>query len=319
MKKEDVFNYFAHKNFYSTSKEYEFLRKEYATLKEKSCTIKLNKKAMDLYGIARLPGTLSALNYIFSELDKRLPGFKPKTILDCGLGPGTSLYACIMNYMNDFSFTAIEKEQHFIDITKDALNNLAPHWAEKVDLRKQKLPADIGNKIYDLGIVSYMISETSTKSLTSLATWLLERCNVLIVVDAGTPQVFSQVLAFRSAIIDDKNFSIIAPCPHELPCPLMNKDFCHFKTRFLRPNVLRKIKSASTNYEDEKFSYLIAAKNSLLEQKQSYDRIIAQPIKRKGHTILDICNKNGEKERKVISKKNSDYKHKSRLNWGDIN
>lgn len=57
---------------------------------------------------------------------------------------------------------------------------------------------------------------------------------------------------------------VLAPCPHDKPCPLHLSDnpkhFCHFSQRIERPKFLKDTKHTTKHEEDAKFSYVIIRK-----------------------------------------------------------
>jgi hypothetical protein len=45
------------------------------------------------YALARFPGCWAAVQRVVAEVAARLPGFKPRSVLDFGAGPGTASWA----------------------------------------------------------------------------------------------------------------------------------------------------------------------------------------------------------------------------------
>ncbi|GAA6004821.1 hypothetical protein JCM11491_002245 [Sporobolomyces phaffii] len=118
---------------------------------------------------------------------------------------------------------------------------------------------------------------------------------------------------------------VVAPCPHDKPCPLHHatKAFCHFSQRVQTPAFLRLTKHTSRGEDDAKFSYVVVRRgqrpsssstsssfaNLVAELDRSPDatgdtpsspsrtmewpRMIAPPLKRSGHVILEVCSASG--------------------------
>src|SRR6202000_2264000 len=96
-----------------------------------------------------------------------------------------------------------------------------------------------------------------------LAAW--NRCSsALVIVEPGTPQGYRRILQARDLLLA-REARILAPCPHQLPCPLAAPYWCHFAQRVPRSRDHRIVKSSTLAYEDEKFSYLIAVRKELFE------------------------------------------------------
>lgn len=59
---------------------------------------------------------------------------------------------------------------------------------------------------------------------------------------------------------------VVAPCPHDVPCPLSqpgSKAWCHFGTRFQRPGFMQQAKAPPgarmnpADHQDERYSYVV--------------------------------------------------------------
>ncbi|KAJ1505056.1 Methyltransferase-like protein 17, mitochondrial [Coelomomyces lativittatus] len=112
-------------------------------------------------------------------------------------------------------------------------------------------------------------------------------------------------------------------CPHSLECPLRNntRDWCHFSQKMQRTPEMKKTKNSQHKGEDIKYSYLIVRKGSSQQVPESctWSRVLTVPIKRKGHTILDVCMKEGQVSRGVVTHHEGKeiYKTVRKLGWGD--
>jgi ribosomal protein RSM22 (predicted rRNA methylase) len=114
----------------------------------------------------------------------------------------------------------------------------------------------------------------------------------------------------------EKGANILAPCPHNLKCPLIAPNWCHFTQRLQRTKLHKEAKSATLGYEDEKFSYLIVSKQL---RTLNSNRILTKPKHRGGHIEFDICTNKGTHESVIISKKNKDlYSIAKKKEWSDL-
>ncbi|GAA5892924.1 tRNA methyltransferase RSM22 [Sporobolomyces salmoneus] len=148
---------------------------------------------------------------------------------------------------------------------------------------------------------------------------------------------------------------VIAPCPHDKPCPLhhVTKAFCHFSQRVQTPPFLRLTKHTTRGEDDAKFSYVVVRRgqrpvssptsssfsNLMAELDQTVEgqeetgadakeetrtmewpRLIAPPLKRSGHVILEVCSASGEIERHTIPKSQGrqEYYDARKSAWGDL-
>jgi ribosomal protein RSM22 (predicted rRNA methylase) len=107
-------------------------------------------------------------------------------------------------------------------------------------------------------------------------------------------------------------------------------DWCHFSQRLERSSQHRQLKGGELGYEDEKFSYLIAARSETLasdaspgatshgvtSQKQA--RIVRHPGKHSGHIQLSLCTTQGKIENRTVTRSSkSAYKLARKAEWGD--
>ena len=106
----------------------------------------------------------------------------------------------------------------------------------------------------------------------------------------------------------------VAPCPHDLPCPLPQDDWCHFGVRLPRSKLHRRAKGVELGYEDEKFSYAVLGREPVAKAAA---RIIRQPQVRSGHVNLVTCEVEGIRTPTVSRKQGTLYKEARGAAWGD--
>jgi ribosomal protein RSM22 (predicted rRNA methylase) len=105
----------------------------------------------------------------------------------------------------------------------------------------------------------------------------------------------------------------VLPCPQEDSCPVAEPDWCHFSVRLERSRLHRHVKSGGMGYEDEKFSYVVAApeRHGLVAS-----RIVRHPRVGKGHIELELCTPDGLR-RVTVSSSHPAWKLARKLRWGD--
>jgi ribosomal protein RSM22 (predicted rRNA methylase) len=114
-------------------------------------------------------------------------------------------------------------------------------------------------------------------------------------------------------VIDAGGFTV-APCPHDLPCPLPEDDWCHFGARLPRSKLHRRAKGVELGYEDEKFSYAVLSRAPV---RKASARIIRQPQVRSGHVNLVTSEADGIHTQTVSRKQGTLYKDARGAAWGD--
>lgn len=272
----------------------------------------LTKLERYAYLLARLPATYAATLEVFRELSARFINFSPSSVADIGAGPGTASWAALSLWPSLVNFQFIEKDAQWIKLGKVLAQKhesfKQARWMEHDLLR------DVPLQSADIIVAAYSFQEIADDRLSILCEELFAKTlQAMVIIEPGTPRSFKRVKKLRTLLIE-KGAHIIAPCTHDLSCPMMENDWCHFKTRLKRGQAHRHLKDGSLAFEDEKYAYLIAAPKP--PEITGTARIIRAPIKRAGHIILDLC-KNSGLEREVIARSDkARFRKTKKLGWG---
>jgi ribosomal protein RSM22 (predicted rRNA methylase) len=123
------------------------------------------------------------------------------------------------------------------------------------------------------------------------------------------------VLAARAQLLAG-GFTVAAPCPHQLACPLdVPGDWCHFAARLQRSAVQRQVKDSELSYEDEKFSFVAAARG--LAVHPVHARIVRRPQQRRHLVSLGLCGPDGAARQRLVGKSEGpDYRAARKAAWG---
>jgi ribosomal protein RSM22 (predicted rRNA methylase) len=259
------------------------------------------------YLVTRFPATFAAASYVFNEARRCLGDFH--SLLDLGAGPGTALIAATEAGFSLQKATLIEENKEFLEQGSSWCPNFAKR--EYKDLLKiEQLPE------HEVSVFCYSLGEIPRKKQRNLLKMAWEASQkALILIEPGTPSAFKNILEARKDLIE-MGGNVLAPCPHNLQCPLILKnDWCHFSVRLQRTSLHRKIKGGNLGYEDEKFCYMILAKNPPIK---TYPRIIKSPKKHAGYVELELCTKEGIIEKKISSRDKDKFKIAKDLNWGEL-
>ncbi|KAH9445186.1 hypothetical protein Pst134EA_031717 [Puccinia striiformis f. sp. tritici] len=161
-----------------------------------------------------------------------------------------------------------------------------------IELEKEPMKFDYtGDSNGLLAIMSYTLSDLPNQAARREAIegiWN-SGAQTIVIVDRGTPAGFEVVADARQQLLmlgrkeyrrtkyerelstetdksDEKDLNelgswVLAPCPHDKPCPLHLSDnpkhFCHFSQRIDRPKFLKDTKHTTKPEEDAKYSYVI--------------------------------------------------------------
>ncbi len=276
-----------------------------------------SNQSIDLgaYLAARLPATYAAVARVLMELKSRRPDFAPASLLDAGAGPGTASWAATALWPAIARIAFLDNHRDFLDLAKRLAADsghagLAAAQAIAGDLAR---PAGAG--AVDLVIAAYALAELPEARAGTTAAALWRACgDTLAIVEPGTPQGFARILAARTALLA-AGAHLVAPCPHDGPCPLAAPDWCHFSVRLARSREHMHAKAASVPFEDEKFAYLIAARAAAA---MTSARILAPPRRNKAGIALKLCTPAGLERRTIASRDRDAYKQARKLDWGDV-
>ena len=108
---------------------------------------------------------------------------------------------------------------------------------------------------------------------------------------------------------------MLAPCPHERACPLVEPDWCHFSVRLNRSRDHMRMKGGTLGYEDEKFSYLIVGRAGTGARAEG--RVLRRPEENKFSVTLAVCAEEGLEQRVIPSRDKPAFKRAKKLDWGD--
>jgi ribosomal protein RSM22 (predicted rRNA methylase) len=186
----------------------------------------------------------------------------------------------------------------------------------KVQWSKQDLRSGLSCETHDLVVISYTLGELPQAAAEAVLNKALKCARkFLVAIEPGTRRGFAAINAARSAMIANAA-SILAPCPHHFMCPMaIAGDWCHFAQRMERTSQHRQLKGGDLGYEDEKFSYVVAAKTPV---PPVGSRIVRHPGKHSGHVQLALCTPQGQIGNRTITRSSKEaYKRARKAEWGD--
>jgi ribosomal protein RSM22 (predicted rRNA methylase) len=248
----------------------------------------------------RAPATYAAAASVFRQVSHQRPDWAPRSLLDVGAGPGVASWAALEAWPSLDELTLVEVEPEMIA----AGHALVPdaRWVQG-DVSAARGPAD-------LVVASYLLGELADPAARLL--WQ-QAADTIAFVEPGTPAGYRRILDARAAVLEAGGFTV-APCPHDLACPLPSDDWCHFGVRLPRSKLHRRAKGVELGYEDEKFSYAVLSREPV---RKAEARIIRQPQVRSGHVNIVTSERDGIHTRTVSRKQGKLYKDAKGAAWGD--
>ena len=247
-----------------------------------------------IYAISRMPATFAVISSLLEELvsEGKLNGIS--TIFDVGSGTGAGYFAA-KGVFENASIELFERDENMAEV----FSKLEPNKrVVEFDLTRD----DFGKKA-DLIMTSYVLSEMGeSERISAVKKMLAGAEKYLLLIDTGTPRTYENFMTIKRLVLSE-GYSILAPCESE-KCGLKN-DYCQFYARFNRSRLQRLSKDAELPYEDEKYFYLLIAKNASEKQEK---RVIRRPQIKTNLVELKLCSAEGVKDLKITKKDKELYK-----------
>ncbi|XP_059662180.1 uncharacterized protein LOC132308177 [Cornus florida] len=261
--------------------------------------LKYRDEQTTAYIASRMPAVYSACYRVLSEVRRRLPGFAPTRVLDFGAGTGSAMWALREVWPHAMErIRLVEPSQSMQRAGQRLIKGLKnlPLIQSYGSIQALTKNINKSEREHDLVIASYVLGEIpSLKDRITVVRQLWDLTqDVLVLVEPGTPHGSKIISQMRSHIlwmekrklrklerasekrrklvdasdaapkdmIDLKNgVHIVAPCPHDGPCPLDNTGkYCHFVQRLERTTSQRAYKRSKgeplRGFEDEKFCFV---------------------------------------------------------------
>ena len=218
-----------------------------------------NDERVAAYLVTRMPATYAAAYTVLREVRQRLGMQTVASVLDIGAGTGAASLAA-RAWFPDATITMLERDGAMVDVARALVPNAVG--------RVLGLPAAL--EAHDLVIAAYSVGEMGATVAKSL--WQAARV-ALVVIEPGTPEGFRLIRRIRGEVLQ-AGARMVAPCPMEASCPIVDPDWCHFAARVERSSIHRRVKDAELGYEDEKYSYVALAREAV---EPTRARIIRRP------------------------------------------
>jgi ribosomal protein RSM22 (predicted rRNA methylase) len=265
------------------------------------------------YALARMPATYAAVSACLNALLEARPGFAAQTLLDVGAGPGTASWAASEAFSSLTSLTLLDTNPALRALALDLQRGSTRFGNLKYDAGEARITLAKADSA-DLVIASYLIGELGEAERRSLVEIMWAKTHdTLLVVEPGTPAGYARILTARTQLIA-AGAHVLAPCPHDAPCPLQSPDWCHFSQRLARSRAHKQVKGAHVPFEDERFSYVVLTRVPAAEHPS---RILAQPVIGKAEISAKLCTPDGVTVAKVPRRDKAAYAAARHWRWGD--
>ncbi|MGW0862765.1 small ribosomal subunit Rsm22 family protein [Streptomyces sp. NPDC002611] len=265
------------------------------------------------YAAYRMPATFEAVRSALEAFADAVPEWVPGGHLDVGGGTGAAAWAVAATWDGERPVTVLDWAEPALALGREIA--AADPALRDVRWQRARIGAALSLESTDLVTVSYVLNELTAPDRTALVDAAAAAAQAVVIVEPGTPDGYARVIEARERLIA-AGFHIAAPCPHSAACPIApGTDWCHFSARVSRSSLHRQVKGGSLPYEDEKFSYVAAARFPV---EPAPARVVRKPQIRKGQVLLDLCETDPALNRTTVTKRHGDlYKAARDADWGD--
>ncbi|MFD7130184.1 small ribosomal subunit Rsm22 family protein [Streptomyces sp. NPDC059894] len=265
------------------------------------------------YAAYRMPATFEAVRSALEAFADAVPGWVPGGHVDVGGGTGAATWAVEATWGGQRPVTVLDWAEPALALGREIAG--ANPALRDVSWQRARIGAALALDATDLVTVSYVLNELSAADRAALVDAAAAAARAVVIVEPGTPDGYARVIEARGRLVA-AGFRVAAPCPHSAACPIApGTDWCHFSARVSRSSLHRQVKGGSLPYEDEKFSYVAAARFPVAPAPA---RVVRRPQIRKGQVLLDLCGAEERLERTTVTKRHGElYRAARDADWGD--
>jgi ribosomal protein RSM22 (predicted rRNA methylase) len=286
-------------------------KREQLTMKYKTSQA-VNKSVFEssedsaVYAISRMPSTFAVVYTLVNDLLKQNKIEDVNSIIDIGSGTGAGYFAC-RELFEDVDISLFERDKNMIDIFDKFETG---EEVKRFDFLKDSI-----DKTADLVMSNYVFSELNEEGRKTALKKMLDCSNkYVLVVDTGTPRTYENFMKLKK-MVSEMGYKVIAPCSSE-KCGLKN-DYCQFFARVERSSLLKMSKAGELSYEDEKYFYLLIAKN--VDLKEINDRrVIRRPQIKTNFVELKLCTNSGVFDEKFTKKDKISYQKARKIKINEL-
>ncbi|MBT2472657.1 rRNA methyltransferase [Streptomyces sp. ISL-66] len=270
------------------------------------------------YAAYRMPATFEAVRSALGGLAEAAPRWTPGTHVDVGGGTGAATWAVDATWTGPRATTVLDWADPALVLGKELAAASFSPALRAAEWRRAVIGAGLALPEADLVTVSYVLGELTPEARVAVVAEAARAGQAVVIVEPGTPEGYLRIREAREQLIG-AGLRVAAPCPHDGTCPIeVGQDWCHFSARVSRSSLHRQVKGGSLAYEDEKFSYVAAARFPV---EPAASRITRRPQIRKGLVLLDLCGPQDADApgltRATVTKRHGDlYKAARDADWG---
>jgi ribosomal protein RSM22 (predicted rRNA methylase) len=272
------------------------------------------------YAAYRMPATYAAIRSALAAFRAQAGDWAPASHLDLGGGTGAATWAVADAWPDGgHRSTVLDWSQAALTLGRDLARDAGEHAVREAEWTRAPLGGAPALPASDLVTVSYVIGELTPADAASLLDAAVAAARgAVVVAEPGTPDGYRRIIEARDRLVA-AGLTVLAPCPHDGPCPITGTDWCHFAARVPRTSLHRQVKGGTLAYEDEKFGYVAAARPAAVPGAPAAARVVRHPQIRKGQVLLDLCTRDDGLTRATVTKRQGPaYRAARDTAWGEV-
>ncbi|KAG8185565.1 hypothetical protein JTE90_017568 [Oedothorax gibbosus] len=271
-----------------------------------------NRQECLAYLVGRLNANYASIWKVFNEIKSQLHTFQPETFFDFGTGVGTAVWAANNHWAESIKeYFCVDSSPDMIEVAQTLLTDeFTKQEIFKNLYFRQFLPAS-ENRKYDLVVSAYSLLDLPSfeERLKVIDILWRKTKDILVIIEHGNFAGFFSVLDARDFILqlesdssesDSLGAHIVAPCPHELPCPMLNEEkkkscgtYVNYETSYPKHRTVIK---------KDWISYVVLRKGPIAAETHKWPRIVKPVIKKSGHVYCRCCCSNGNINEVIVTK-----------------
>jgi ribosomal protein RSM22 (predicted rRNA methylase) len=272
---------------------------------------------------------------VLAELERRQISLRTQPrlrVLDLGCGPGSAFSGFLLWLAGqpgepvDVEVVAVDRHPTPLDYATQnfrTLRRILPPWGVRPTLQTVELglnrPLPPGE--FDVILAANVLSELNrgnddriAERTETLQRWMssLTSTGILILIEPALSTLGQDLQAVRDHLAASGDVTIVAPCPGNLPCPLLARgDWCHQRRSWDRPAVIADLDQRSgLDKRHLAYSFLILSRNGITPDGRY--RVLSDRIQEKGKIVHELCGPDGLVRATCLKKQRSDS---NRIFW----
>ena len=264
-------------------------------------------RACIAYSLYFAPQTHARLAHILAELPPFPETGKPLRILDLGAGTGAAAWALLDHLGNrPLVLNAWDHSRPALRCLHDLFTALRPaRWPQAI-LRTTPAPLDdfaAHTETYDVILMHYVLNELAPdarRALLGRAARALAPGGRLLICEPLLREAGDYLRDLRAQALGDLGLHLLAPCPHEAPCPLGEP--CHDVRTWQLPRSLQ-ILNTPLRRDLRHLAFALLVLTPAPPAAQSHPlrvRLVGSPSHAKGQSLCPACCPDGQIHRLQI-------------------